>query len=626
MTRLHNSEPGELGGIVLGELMGRGATGRVYRGTTADGDTVAVKVLREELAEDPLVLGRLVQECNILASLSGPHVVPVRRLVVENGQVAVVMDCLTGGDVRGLLRREGNLPPGRAGALLEDVLEALAQAHALGVLHRDVKPENVLLDGAGSARLTDFGIAVVLEGPTTTRGTGLVGAPDYMAPELSGRTTPTPAVDVYAAGCMFYELLTGTSPFAGGAAAAVLLRHLQEPPARPPGLPDPLWGLLDRMLAKEPHVRPAAPVAAQELVALRPLLAALPAGARLLQPYDQDGTGLQDVTAKTSGGRPDEGTRETQFRPVKPRPAPGALDAASPSTTKRSSSAKGRRAALVLVPAVLAGVLAGGAVLMHGRERPAASDPLAVAAAAGGVLPVPAATTDPSSVAPSDPASAEPSQPAVVAGGAGRTPAANFPDGAATVTAPTAGPAPAPPVARAVGTVGTPAPRPEPSRKPRPPSVPEPVAPRILGAVPPDATVGRPYRAPMTAVGGRPPYNWTLLAGRVPGGLELQPDGSVTGTPGEAYSGNFTVRVRDAAGLTATAKRSLTSVLLRGDTNRDGQVDCEDLSRLRADYDGGKGSSAGSPADVDGDGGVDARDASIMMSNWTGTGGACPGG
>lgn len=114
-----------LAGITICELLGKGATGKVYRGLTADGEVIAVKLLRDEIAGDPLVLARLVQECKILADLTGPHVVGVKRLVVEDGLVAVIMEYVDGGDVRALLRREGNMAPGAAGALLGQVLNGL---------------------------------------------------------------------------------------------------------------------------------------------------------------------------------------------------------------------------------------------------------------------------------------------------------------------------------------------------------------------------------------------------------------------------------------------------------------------------------------------------------------------
>ncbi|MDT3445723.1 MULTISPECIES: serine/threonine-protein kinase [unclassified Pseudofrankia] len=268
-----------LGDLQVGELLGRGSTGEVRRAVGPDGETVAVKLLRPELADEPQVVARLLQECKVVARIADPHVVRIRRLVAEGDRVGIVMDYLPDGDLRALLRREGTLPPADAARLAAQVLLGLRRAHEAGVVHRDVKPENVLLRGRDVV-LTDFGIARQLEGPALTRSTGLLGTPAYLAPELASHEPATPAVDVYSTGCLCYELLTGAPPFVGGPAVTVLLRHLNEPPARPDGLPDPLWAALAAMLAKQPHLRPTAGDAAAALAALAPALAGLPARPR----------------------------------------------------------------------------------------------------------------------------------------------------------------------------------------------------------------------------------------------------------------------------------------------------------------------------------------------------------
>jgi len=268
-----------LGDLRIGEVLGRGATGEVRRATGPNGEIVAVKLLRKELADDPQVVARLLQECSVVARLADPRVIRIRHLIAENDRVGIVMEYLPDGDVRGLLRRRGTLTPADAARLTGQVLAALRRAHAAGVVHRDIKPENVLLRG-DDAVLTDFGIARQLESPALTTGTGILGTPAYLAPELASDLPTTPAVDLYSTGCLFYELLTGAPPFVGGPGLALVLRHVNEAPARPADLPDRLWDLLAGMLDKQPDRRPSAAEAIAALRALEPVLAGLPARPR----------------------------------------------------------------------------------------------------------------------------------------------------------------------------------------------------------------------------------------------------------------------------------------------------------------------------------------------------------
>src|SRR4051794_11375056 len=153
-----------LGDLRIGEVLGRGATGEVRRAVGPNGELVAVKLLRQELADDSQVVARLLRECSVVARLADRHVIRIRHLIAQDDRVGIVMDYLPDGDLRGLLRRRGTLTPTDAARLTGQVLLALRRAHEAGVVHRDVKPENVLLDG-DDAVLTDFGIARQLEGP-----------------------------------------------------------------------------------------------------------------------------------------------------------------------------------------------------------------------------------------------------------------------------------------------------------------------------------------------------------------------------------------------------------------------------------------------------------------------------
>lgn len=283
---------------LLLEPLGRGGMGRVWKGAVrSTGEAVAVKVLNPELAADPEVVARFLQERGILVGLEHPHLVGVHDLVAEGETLAIVMDLVQGSDLRRYLAERGPLAPAFAAGLMAQVLTGLAAVHSVGIVHRDLKPENILLDLAHGdplcARLSDFGIARLTTGPGLTRTTGLIGTPEYMAPEMAEQAEVGPPADVYAAGIVLYELVSGRTPFAGGAAVAILRRHIDEPPARPDGLPDALWQLLSEMLGKRPEQRPDAVQAADRLVALVPtLLATAPAAAEGVADTDPNATRL----------------------------------------------------------------------------------------------------------------------------------------------------------------------------------------------------------------------------------------------------------------------------------------------------------------------------------------------
>lgn len=281
----------------VSRVIGRGTCGTVWSGQGPEGP-VAIKLLHEDLTADQTLIARFVQERTVLTSLRHPRIVGVRDLVVDGSDLALVMDLLPGPDLRGKLDREGPLPPAEAVALCADIAEALAAAHERGVVHRDVKPENVLLDGTGRGRLTDFGIARLVDGPGRTRATRVVGTPDYLAPEVIEGCPPNPAVDVYALATVLFELLTGWTPFGGGHPGAVLRRHVTESVPRVAAMPSQLAELLDRCLAKSPAVRLSA---AEFVVALRsvaPSLAGMPA----LQVPSPRGDRVQDADVMAQAG------------------------------------------------------------------------------------------------------------------------------------------------------------------------------------------------------------------------------------------------------------------------------------------------------------------------------------
>lgn len=258
---------------LLEEPLGRGATGTVWRARQREaagaeaavpgqpGETVAIKVLKEELANDADIVMRFLRERSVLLRLTHPNIVRTRDLVVEGDVLALVMDLVEGPDLHRYIRENGPLTPVAAALLTAQIADALAASHADGVVHRDLKPANVLLaerDGAMFPMLTDFGIARLADSPGLTRTHEFVGTPAYVAPESAEGRPQTSAVDVYGAGILLYELVTGRPPFAGGTALEVLHRHLSEEPRRPSTVPGPLWTVIERCLSKDPERRPSA--------------------------------------------------------------------------------------------------------------------------------------------------------------------------------------------------------------------------------------------------------------------------------------------------------------------------------------------------------------------------------
>ncbi|SDK69309.1 serine/threonine-protein kinase [Streptomyces indicus] len=265
------------------QILGRGSAGTVWLGDGPEGP-VAIKMLREDLAADQELVGRFVQERTALLSLDHPNVVGVRDLVVDGNDLALVMDLVRGTDLRTRLDRERRLAPEAAVAIVADVADGLAAAHAAGIVHRDVKPENVLLDmqgplgpgGSHPALLTDFGVAKLVDSPRRTRATKVIGTPDYLAPEIIEGLPPRAAVDIYALATVLYELLAGFTPFGGGHPGAVLRRHVTETVVPLPGIPDELWQLIVQCLAKAPASRLRASELAARLREQLPLLAGMP--------------------------------------------------------------------------------------------------------------------------------------------------------------------------------------------------------------------------------------------------------------------------------------------------------------------------------------------------------------
>ena len=237
-------------------LVGRGGMGVVYRAMDLSLERpVALKLIAPELAEDERFRSRFLREPRLAASLDHPNVIPIYEAGEHEGWLYLAMRFVEGSDLRALLKREGKLPPEQALGILDQVAGALDAAHRRALVHRDVKPANVLIDESGHAYLTDFGITKQLGGESMDTGR-MVGTLDYLAPEqirgdpVDGRT------DVYALGCLLYACLSGAPPFRRATEAETLWAHMQEEPAPLKGHPE-LDPVLRRALAKDRDDRPA---------------------------------------------------------------------------------------------------------------------------------------------------------------------------------------------------------------------------------------------------------------------------------------------------------------------------------------------------------------------------------
>jgi serine/threonine-protein kinase len=289
MTSVTRSEPDgpRFGPYILTAVIGRGGMGVVYRAyDTVKARTVALKVLTPELAADPVYRERFRRESRRAARLSEPHIIPIHDYGQIDGRLFIDMRLVQGTDLSTMLERDGPLPPNGAAWVIAQVASALDAAHAEGLIHRDVKPSNVLITGhiqsMPFAYLIDFGIARSVGSVTVSTATSAVGTLAYMAPERINGEPGDHRSDVYSLACVLYECLAGHEPFTGEM-VAVMWAQINTPPPAPtsvrPGLPAAIDQVIARGMAKDPASRynTAGELATAMLAAVDPSVRQAPA-------------------------------------------------------------------------------------------------------------------------------------------------------------------------------------------------------------------------------------------------------------------------------------------------------------------------------------------------------------
>ncbi|MCC7206218.1 MAG: PD40 domain-containing protein [Anaerolineae bacterium] len=318
----------QLGQYQITALLGKGGMATVYRARQASVNRdVAVKVIKPDLAETEEFIARFQREAQTIAGMSHPHVLKVFDFGEHSDMVYLVMELLTGGSLNDLIRREGALQLPVMLRIVDQIAQALDYAHRRGIVHRDMKPQNVLLDENGNAFLTDFGIAKLLTETSALTQSGMaMGTPAYMAPEQWRGEQVDGRIDTYALGVMIFEMLTGRLPFSGDTPFSMMHMHVYEAPpslqSARPELPPALQQVIDRAMAKDRDNRYAsagelaaalrgviggygAPVAPPPTPIQADLTAPVPAGSALGQtPAMRGATPSRPATAASPGMTP----------------------------------------------------------------------------------------------------------------------------------------------------------------------------------------------------------------------------------------------------------------------------------------------------------------------------------
>jgi tetratricopeptide (TPR) repeat protein/predicted Ser/Thr protein kinase len=242
------------------ELLGQGGMGAVYKARDTELERlVALKLIRPDLASNPEILRRFKQELILAREVTHRNVIRIFDLGQAKGFKFITMEFVEGRDLRAILRERGKLPPEETVRIIAQVCRALESAHAAGVVHRDLKPQNIMLDAKDRVYVMDFGIAHSLETPGMTQTGALMGTPEYMSPEQAKGIKVDPRSDLFSLGIIFYELLTGISPYKADTALATLLKRTQERPQPPaeidPTIPKAISDVVMKCLEIEPEKR-----------------------------------------------------------------------------------------------------------------------------------------------------------------------------------------------------------------------------------------------------------------------------------------------------------------------------------------------------------------------------------
>jgi serine/threonine protein kinase len=253
--------PGDsLGPYRITRVIGRGRMGIVFEGTEDGGEPVALKVVTTELSQDEVFLRRFRREVKAAQKIEHPNVVPVLDDGVEGGLPYLVQRLIPGGSLADRVQASGPLGLEEAVRLLAGAASGIDALHGAGLVHRDIKGANILLEG-DTPYVSDFGLAKDSQASNLTRPGQALGSLDYMSPEQIRGEDVSPATDIYALGCVMFEILTGTPPFGGRPSMRVLFAHLQEPPpdlsAQRNDISPQVARAISRALEKEPEDRPA---------------------------------------------------------------------------------------------------------------------------------------------------------------------------------------------------------------------------------------------------------------------------------------------------------------------------------------------------------------------------------
>jgi eukaryotic-like serine/threonine-protein kinase len=294
--------------------LGRGGMAQVFRGTDRVlGRTVAIKILDQKYRDDVKFVTRFRREAQSAAGISHPNVVSIFDTGSEDGVHYIVMEYVDGETLDDVLAREKKLPAHRAVAIAEPVARALHAAHQKGMVHRDVKPGNIMIDRSGTVKVVDFGIARAAADDTLTQTGIVLGTAAYLSPEQAQGVAVDPRSDVYSLGCVLYEMLTGRKPFTGDSALAIAYKHVREQPAAPsrvnPDVPPELEAVVMTAMAKDPDQRFSSGGAMREALSAAatgemPAMAAVGDGAT--EPLPSGGDTAVMTTPETAPGPPPE--------------------------------------------------------------------------------------------------------------------------------------------------------------------------------------------------------------------------------------------------------------------------------------------------------------------------------